>query len=464
MKVEVLVENGLLCSEDAPPVPGKVGCRDGKIVFIGGPDAEVSADRTVDAGGRLVMPGMIDPHVHIGHGARHADEFWSEGRSAIVGGVTTMLTFFRKFPFDYSVSVPELIGDGESNSPVDFGVHLPLYSEANLDEIDTYRQMGVGGFKFFPGIAGEDAAKMTDLPHTGPMLSVDDSFVLDGMGRIARTGDSLTLYHAENPSLNHAAADRVKASGRSDLAAWCDSRPDAGEAHSVRDGLWWQRMTGGRLYIVHLSSQVALEEVIEERKRGIQGEVYVETCPQFLVLTRDSDIGTIGKMSPPFRTQADSDALWAAIADGDVDTIGSDHGAFLRAEKADAWAGRSGFPGMATILPILVTYGLNKARLSAQDICRVFSSNPARIFGLHPQKGSLAVGSDADIIVVDTEQEREVKPEDLFSRSDFSVFEGLQLSGWPTHVLSRGRVVLDNGTMSAQRGHGEFLDTRGGGW
>jgi dihydroorotase-like cyclic amidohydrolase len=461
MEVDLLIRDGRVCTEDAPPVRGRVGVRHGRIAVVAESATGLHAKETIDADGRLILPGMIDPHVHIGHGAPHASEFWTEGSSAIVGGVTTLLTYYRRHPFNYLDLVPELIAAGEANSPIDFSIHLPLFTRRNLEELPAYRErFGINGFKFFPGIKGSDAAIMTALPHTGPMLPIDDTFVLDGMRVLAALPGALALYHAENPELNAAAATRIRDEGRSDLRAWCDSRPDYGEAHSVRDGLWWQRLTAAPLYIVHLSSAIALEAVLEERRRAARGPLYVETCPQFLTLTRDADLGTIGKMSPPLRAQTDCDRLWEGIAAGEIQTIASDHGAFLREDKRDAWSGRSGFPGMATILPVLMTHGVRAGRISAPDVVRIFSANAARIFGLYPRKGALRPGSDADVIVVDDQTERVVDPRALRSRSDFSVYEGRRLTGWPTHVVSRGKVVLRDGEFVAERGWGRFLGRR----
>jgi len=458
VKLDLLIRDGLICREDMPPARGSIGVRDGRIAVVAAGAAGLDAAEVIDASGRLVMPGMIDPHVHIGHGAPHASEFWTEGSSAVVGGVTTMLTFYRRDPFNYLELIPELVAAGEANSPIDFSIHLPMFTRRNLEEMAEYRQrLGITGFKFFPGIKGADAGVMTALPHTGPMVPVDDTFVLDGMRQIAALPGALALYHAENPELNAAAAARVKAEGRADLRAWCDSRPDHGEAHSVRDGAWWQRLTGCPLYIVHLSSAIALEAVLEERRRAPRAPLWVESCPQFLTHTRESDIGTIGKMSPPFRTQADCDRLWQAVAAGEIQTIGSDHGAFLREDKRDAWTGRSGFPGMATILPALMTRGVRAGKISPADVVRVFSANAARIFGLFPRKGTLAPGADADVIVVDDRSERLVEPRMLRSRSDFSIYEGQRLTGWPTHVVRRGRVLLRDGEFVAERGGGRFL-------
>lgn len=456
MRLDVAIRGGLLCDADTPPRPGQVGIRDGRIAVLASQDADLDAAEVIDADGCVVIPGLLDPHVHLGHGAEHASEFWTEGNSALVGGVTTLLTFYRRDPFNYLDLIPDLIAAGEGNCPVDFLVHLPLYTGTNLEEIPSYHdRLGVRGFKFFPGIRGDDAARMTRLPHTGPMLPIDDYFVYDGMSRVSELGGAVALYHAENPDINAAFANRIRAEGRNDLAAWCDSRPDFGEAQSVEEALYWQRTTGCPLYVVHVSSARALEVLAEDRRRRPHAPVYVESCPQFLTHTRDSSVGTLAKMSPPMRTPADQDRLWQAIRDREIDTIGSDHGAFMRADKQDAWNSRSGFPGMATILPALVTYGVRPGRITMQDLVRVCAASTARIFGIDDRKGSLRVGADADLAVVDLEGSRTVSAADLKSRSDFSIYEGQTLFGWPVHVMRRGAVLLRDGDLTT--------DTPGGG-
>jgi len=171
VELDLLIRDGMICRDDSPPARSSLGVRDGRIAVIAASAVGLDATEVIDAGGRLVMPGMIDPHVHIGHGAPHASEFWTEGSSAVVGGVTTMLTFYRHHPFNYLDLVPELIAAGETNSPIDFSIHLPLFTRQNLDELPKYhRRLGISGFKFFPGIKGAAAAVMTALPQTGPML------------------------------------------------------------------------------------------------------------------------------------------------------------------------------------------------------------------------------------------------------------------------------------------------------
>lgn len=459
MELDLVVKHGIVCDGVNPLHRGQIGIRDGKIAVLASDDSDLSANDELDADGCLVTPGIIDPHVHLGHGDEHASEFWTEGRSALIGGITTLLTFYRKYPFHYLDFVPELLSAGEANCPIDFLIHLPLYTDQNLDEMDDYySRLGVRGFKFFPGIRGDDAAKMTDLPHTGPMLPIDDSFVFNGMNKISKLNGALALYHAENPDINAACAEHVRAEGRNDLRAWCDSRPDYGEAESVTEALYWQRVTGCPLYVVHVSSAAALEVLAEEKRRRPKAKIWVESCPQYLSLTRDVSVGTLAKMSPPLRTNRDQDRLWEGIANGEVDTIATDHGAFRRVDKLDAWNSRSGFPGMATMLPAMITYGLRTGKVDESQLVRVLSVNTAKIFGIYPKKGSFMLGADADICVVDTEESRIVDPAKLESRSDFSIYEGETLYGWPRHVLRRGEPMVRDGVICVeQRGGGQYL-------
>jgi dihydroorotase (multifunctional complex type) len=458
MELDLVVRGRRLCDGSNEPFGGDLGVRGGKIAAVaefGSLDAGV----VVDAGDDLVMPGAIDPHVHIGHGDEHAKEFWSEGRAALQGGVTTIMTFYRKYPFEYLESVPELLTSAGANSPVDFVIHLPLYTQQNLAELAEYhRRLGIRSFKFFPGIRGEDAAKMTDLPYTGPMLPIDDYFVYDGMSRVSEIPGAIVLYHAENPEIIAGFASRIRGEGRNDLRAWCDSRPAFGEAQSVQEALYWQRITGCALYLVHMSSEECVGLVAAEKESRPEAPIFVETCPQYLSLTCDAEVGTLAKMSPPLRSESDAKALWEGIRNGTVDTIGTDHGAFMRQDKVGAWVSRSGFPGLPTMVPVVATFGLKRGEIDEQTFVNVLSTNVAKIFGLYPRKGSFRVGADADIAVLDLDSERVVDPTQLEGRSDFSVFEGLSLSGWPRAVIRRGELVLENGQFhEISRGVGVHL-------
>lgn len=455
MQVDQIVQGGTIVTPEYGRIRADVAIKDGRIVGLFDGATEMTAQETIDAGGLLVLPGIIEPHIHIGHGAAHADDFATETASAAVGGVTTILNFFRKHPYDYHESLPPLIADGERNARIDFALHLVLFTEENLRQIPSYiDDFGITSFKFFSGIGVPDK-RLNVRPHIGPIQPIDDGFLLDAFVSLADYDNIMTMVHCENPMINARAKARVQDEGGEGLQAWCDSRPAVGEAEHVNHAIFMAEAAGCPLYLVHLSSKAAVEAALPARRAG--KPVYLETCPQFLTHTRDSDIGVLGKMSPPFRTEEDNAYLWARVADGTIDTIGSDHGAFTREEKQGIWTGASGFPGVATILPVMLSEGVNAGRLSLERMVEVTSTNPAKLFGLYPRKGSIAVGSDADLVLIDPNLTRTVSHAELYSRSDFSIYDDWRLTGWPVLTMVRGRVVMTDGKVVGPMGHGQYL-------
>jgi dihydropyrimidinase len=454
MQVDTLVSGGTVISPDFGRRRLDIGIQDGRIVGLYEPGARVEAGQTIEARGLYVLPGVVEPHIHIGHGAEHARDFDTETASAVVGGVTTILNFFRKHPYNYHESLPRLIEAGEQNARVDFALHLVLFTEDNLEQIPSYiEDFGITSFKFFSGIGTTDHVNVR--PQIGPIQPIDDGFLLAAFRKLAAYDGIMTLVHCENAEINARAKAEVQRQGREDLVAWCDSRPAVGEAQHVNHALFFAQAAGVPLYLVHLSSQVAVEAARPARAAG--WPVYLESCPQFLTHTRESDVGVVGKMSPPFRTAEDTAYLWQRVADGTIDTIGSDHGAFTRAEKQGVWTGASGFPGVATILPVMLSEGVRTGRITLERAVEVTSANPARLFGLYPQKGCIAVGSDADLALVDLDLERVVSHTDLASRSDFSIYDGWTLTGWPVLTMVRGQVVMRDGQVVGEKGNGRYL-------
>jgi dihydropyrimidinase len=220
--------------------------------------------------------------------------------------------------------------------------------------------------------------------------------------------------------------------------------------------MYFAERTGARVYFPHISSRLALDEVRKWRKRYDQ--VWIETCPHYLTHTEDSELGGIGKANPPFRSKDDQDAIWEAVADGTIDLIASDHSARRRVTKdKPLWLAAQGFPGIATILPVMLSEGYHKRKLPLQRICQLLASGPAKIFDLEPVKGRIAPGADADLTLVDLKKEKIVKPEELGSYADYSLYENQVLKGWPVRTIVRGVTVMDNGRIVGPGGHGKYL-------
>lgn len=459
MDADVVIHNGRLVIPRQGIVEASLAIKDGRISAIfQGALHDWRAREVVDAGGKYVLPGAVESHMHIGHSGPHAKEFGTETASAAIGGVTTILTFFRKHPYNYHELVPHLIADGEANARVDFGIHLVLFTEDNLARIPQYvREYGILSFKFFPGIKGEDAAIMTALPHTGPMLPIDDGFLMEGLRTVGQIPGAVAQVHAENAEINSRATEKLKQAGRNDFLAWCESRPAEGEAEAASRAIYLAKQTNCPLYLVHMSSEAALSQIRRLRNGG--APVYAESCAQYLTHTKESPVGALGKMSPPLRTAQDNQAIWDALADGTVQVMATDHGAFKCHEKltGDIWHASSGFAGVATLVPVLLSEGVNKDRISLERVVEVTSYNPARIFGIYPRKGTIAVGSDADLAIVDMDWERKVTTDMLSSGSDFSIYEGWKLRGWPVRTLVRGRTVMEDGKVVGSPGYGKYL-------
>jgi dihydropyrimidinase len=249
---------------------------------------------------------------------------------------------------------------------------------------------------------------------------------------------------------------RIRAEGRADLAAWNAARPAFAEAENVRRAGYFAELAGCALYYVHIGARPSLEEALGQRSR--YPRVTIETCTHYLTHTEDSPVQALGKVNPPLRASADRDAMWEALLAGRIDTVGTDHCATMVARKqGDIWAAAPGFPGVATLLPVLLSEGVHRRGLTLTDVARLCSYNVARTFNLYPRKGRIQIGADADIAVVDLERERTVAACDLASASDFSLYDGWTLKGWPILTVVRGQVVARDHQIIGKPGAGRFV-------
>lgn len=448
MQFDTVVANGTVVFPETGPGPADIAVKDGKIAAILSPgQSQGLAARTIDATGRHVFPGLIDAHIHFGF-AEPITEYTTETIYAAQGGFSTVLGFFLNNE-PYGGVFERELNHALPRAHVDFGFHFSTASPQHLQEMESYvRDYGVNSFKYFMNFKGEEG-RYLGLDGT------DDSYLYELLTEAARIGNVTVVLHTENIEIVNKMRRDAQAAGKDTLRDWCLSKPAFTEAESVIRALYFAEHHGATIYIPHLSSKMALDEVRRWRQR--YDRVYVETCPQYLTHTLDSDMGSVGKANPPFRTEADVEALWEGLADGSIDVVASDHVPRKKATKEKPiWQASQGFPGTATILPVLLGEGYHKGRLSLQRIAQVLTSAPARIFDLK-EKGAVRVGLDADLTIADLGQERVVKAEELGSFSDYSLYDGWKFKGWPRLTMVRGTVVMEDGKIVGPAGHGKFL-------
>ena len=320
-------------------------------------------------------------------------------------------------------------------------------TDAHLDEVEAVAaEHGIASFKLYQGYRGS-AGSLQGI------IGADDGYLFTAFRKIAAIG-GVACVHAENSDISHRLASELQAKNANSLSDWADSRPGWAEYEAIsRAGLLADRAKCP-LYVVHISSAEGMEAIADLRRRGV--EVYAEVSVQYLTSSVDSPAGKLAKVNPPLRTEGEVDALWSAVRSGLVDTIGTDHVAHTTAQSGrEIWDIQPGFAGVATLLPALASRAQGRGGISWAEIVRLTSRNAARIFRL-PGKGSMTVGADADITIVNS-ADRLVSADMLQSSSDYSIFQGQRLGYWPATVITRGSIAMQDGTVLRSAGEGHFL-------
>jgi len=429
-----------------------VGVRDGKIAAIGSSLAGDS-DRTYDASGCYVTPGFIDGHTHMGlpvAGTRSSDDFFTGGRSGVHGGVTTIIDFTTPEPDQSITQAIESRKKYASNCPIDHSFHATLYGfdKLNLKEVESAIDLGVTSFKFFT--AYSESNRRTD-----------DGQLLDAIETISDLGGK-PMVHCENDEIISRKRRKLKEEGKVSIKYHPVSRPDYSESSAVNDVIELTEIAGGYVHLAHISTKRSLTDIAEGVAEGVN--MTAETCPQYLLLTEECYGEADGhrySATPPLRRVQDNQALWVAIEDGLINSVATDHCPFKNEQKDpykdDFLNIPQGLPGIETLVSLLFTEGVENGRISLTRFVELLSVNPARIFGLYPEKGSLQIGTDADITVVDPNLEKEITPENLHMNTDFNPYKGYITSGWPRFVFLHGELLLEENQFLGSEGSGNFL-------
>ncbi|HUS53709.1 MAG TPA: dihydroorotase family protein [Thermohalobaculum sp.] len=440
-----------------------VGLREVDILIAGGRIAAVTergggaaAAETVVVKGLTVLPGAIDAHVHLGHGAdisrpRVPSDAASETGAAAIGGVTCIIPYVMSAE-PYVGVFDELVQITQAGARIDFGLHFVIATDAQLAELPGYIQRGVPSAKLFMNIRC-DEGKRLGLP------GADDGFLFRLLEVLGAHGGVL-CPHPENIEVAWVLRDRVMAAdpeGKGGLATWNATRPPFVEAEALSRACYFGRITATPVHAVHTSSGEALAAAVRQREAGSQ--VSIETCIHYLTHDTTSAVGVVGKVNPPLRPPEDREALWKGIRDGHIDTIGTDHiHRPLSSKDGNIWQAQPGFPGLDAFLPALITEGHVTRGIPLPRLIEMVSVNPARAMGLARKKGAILVGADADLAVLDLGARWTVDRAGLATDAGFSIYEGHEMACRVTHTLSRGAFVVRDGALQAGAvGTGKFV-------
>lgn len=463
MNYDLVVRGGTIATA-ADVVRADLGVSGGRIVAIA--DRLANGGRSIDATGRLVLPGGIDAHCHLDQpqapglasaGAVMADGFRSGSISAAFGGTTTIVPFCVQHRGESLLAAAaDYHRRADGQAVIDYSFHL-IVSDPT------------------PAVLGQELPALVRRGHTSlkvymtyEAMRLTDRQLLDVFST-AREERALVMIHAENHDILTWMAEKLEALGRTAPKEHAASRPLPVEREATHRAVTLTEVAGVPLVIVHISGGEPLEEIRRARARGLT--VIAETCPHYLLLTADHlDLpgmeGAKTMCSPPLRDADAQASLWRGIEDGTIDVFNSDHAPYRFDGEGKLRAGRSapfrkvanGMPGLETRMPVLFSEGVAKGRIDLQRFVALTATNNAKLYGLHPRKGTIAVGADADLVIWDPEKRVIIRNDDLHHNVDYTPFEGMEVQGWPETVLSRGEVIVDAGALRAAPGRGRFLE------
>ncbi len=442
--MDLVVRNGIVYTPYGL-TQASIGVEDGKIAWMG--RAPLRGERTLDVEGKLVLPGMVDMHVHFRDpGSPEREDFETGTMSAAAGGVTTVAEMPNTTPPVISAEVfREKRRRVEGKAYVDYALVAGAGS-ASREEIKPLAREGAIAYKMF-------------MISRFKELAVSDADMLDNLFSIAETGLPC-LVHAENEELVSRGIELARGLGRRDPLAHSEFRPPLAEAEATIRAILFAKEASARLHICHMSSIEALAFLSWGKEKGVK--VTGETTPSYLLLSTDDleRLGPYGKMDPPLRGAEDRRALWQALGRGLIDVVASDHAPYTGEEKGTGWRdifeAPSGSVGVETTLPLMLD-SVDRGLISLERLVDAFSTNPAKILGLYPRKGCISIGSDADLVVVDPKAEFEIRGESLHSRQKSTPFEGYRGRGKPLTTVVRGEVVVEDGEIVGRHGYGVFL-------
>ena len=443
---ELLIRNGLIVTATSR-TQGDIRVRNGTVVEIGRNLSAGAGARVIDATGKLVLPGGIDPHVHLGlrPGIQGSDDYSSGSRAALAGGVTTIANFINQTSDPLAVTMNKAVEQVKKEAIADVLLHVVIANPTALTPADITMLAQKYTMKIFT------SDKQFDNELSAFTKLIDD----------AGKAGLLTMLHCEDRTVNEVATNRLVAKGMTTIKYYPLAKPVVSEEVATERCVAIAEVTGAPIYIVHVSSERALRVVEAAQARGVQA--FAETRILYIHLTEERFEGPDANIytgTPPLRKKSDKDALWAGMAKGSISVVDTDHIGYTRADKMDPAVNivnnRSAGNYLQVNLPLLYSEGVRSKRITLEQMVALTSANPAKLFGLYPKKGTIAVGSDADLAIWDPNLKKTVTDEEQFSNAKFTIFSGWSVTGWPIMTIRRGEVVYENGKIMALPGSGRL--------
>jgi dihydropyrimidinase len=455
MRFDTIIKNGTVVTA-TDTFPSDIGIVGGKITDLAASLPAENADKVIDATDRLVFPGGIDVHTHLDMpfgGTTSADDFETGTRAAAFGGTTTLVDFAIQYKGQsLRQAFDTWMAKAASKAVADYSFHCIItdLGDSQMEEMGALVSEGVPSFKLFMAYPG--------------VFMLDDATIFKAMSQAAKH-NGLICMHAENGGAIDVIVKRALAEGKTAPKYHALTRPTTAEAEATGRAIALAEMAGAPVYIVHLSCNEALEKVREARDRGLPA--YAETCPQYLYLSLENmDApgfeGAKYVFTPPLREKWNQEKLWNGLARDTLQVVSTDHCPFCYKEQKEMGRGDftkipNGGPGVEHRLSLIYSGGVHGGHFNANRFVQLVSTAPAKLFGLYPRKGTIAVGSDADLVVFDPLEEQVLSAKTHHMRVDYSMFEGIKVKGVAKIVLSRGRVLVENGKFQGRAGAGEFL-------
>ena len=427
----------------------------GKIVTLSPDSSLPESDKIIDAKGMYVLPGLVDSHMHFPWPPREdfAEKIETETKACLYGGCTTAVHMLRGGQ-DISEEMTSFIQLYEQNGFMDVGLNAMVLSRDHIKQFRHLVESGMVSFKFYmPYRVGTKAVK--------GLTQIDDGLMYLGFREIAELSQEGFNVHGRVHCENIEIFSRIKENYIENEIlpdSWHETRPSICEIEAIIRTIYLAKVTGSPVTIVHMSTKESVDLIAEAKGYGVR--VTGETCPQYLTLSVDNVDKNLSKVNPPIREKKDNEKLWEGIKNGILDMVGTDHWPIYKVKKNNFWKGEVGLSTVECWLSVLLSEGVNKGVISLERLVEVSCYNPAKMFGLIPEKGMIEVGSDADLIVVDLNKELVVGEMPVYSDTDYNIFSGWQLKGCPVLTMLRGKVVMEQGKIHGNAGQGKYLPSK----